>query len=61
MARVETAASDDGDGTEGALDSNGCGSLHKELGVTALLLTVKKMRGSNGGGGGLTVNGGGGA
>jgi hypothetical protein len=44
------AASDDGDDAKGALDGDGCGSLHKELGVTALLPAVKKMRGSNGGG-----------
>jgi hypothetical protein len=50
--RVETemVASDDGDGVDGALDGDGCGSLNKELRVMALLLAVKKMRGSNGGG-----------
>jgi hypothetical protein len=47
---AETVASDDGDGVDGALDGDGCDSLHKELGVMALLLAVKKMRGCNGGG-----------
>jgi hypothetical protein len=34
----------------GALDGDGCGSLHKELRVTAILPAAKKTRGSNGGG-----------
>jgi hypothetical protein len=39
---AETAASDDRDDVEGALDGDGCSSLHKELGVMALLSAVKK-------------------
>jgi hypothetical protein len=36
------AVSDDGDGAGSALDSDGCGSLHNELGVTVVLLAAKK-------------------
>jgi hypothetical protein len=50
MKGAKTVVSDDGDGAEGALDGDGCSSLHKELRVMALLPAAKKTRGRNGGG-----------